>query len=184
MLDCNLQPDTLAWLFAQAQSCPPDWLVVDAVSAAKCHKVLAHLAQVQVLKLNRLEAKALTGLAIDSLADAQRAAHWCWQRGVRHTVLSLGEQGVCWVDATGQAGHLAAPNLQIANTNGAGDALLAGVIYGQLAGFLWPQSVQWGMSCAALTLAGPTANTPYLTAQAVTAAILQQERNENQPHDT
>ena len=188
VLDCNLRADTLAWLFEQSRFYPDLLVVVDAVSAAKCIKMRAHLAQINLLKVNPLEARALTGLAVDSIADAQQAAHWFWQQGVRHTLLSLGQQGVCWCDSAGQVGHIspdmAASQVPVVNTNGAGDALLAGVVYGLLAPFSWPQSVQCGMACAALTLTVATANAEHLTLQAVTAATPSGLTRENPSHET
>lgn len=188
VLDCNLPADTLRWVFGQTRLYPDLQVVVDAVSAAKCAKISPHLADIHLLKVNPLEARTLTGLAVDSIAQAQQAARWFWQQGVGHTVLSLGRQGVCWCDIGGRVGHLAADRAaspaQIVNTNGAGDALLAGVLYGHLAGLSWPQPVQWGMACAALTLTVATANAEHLSIQVVTAALHNPFAGENPDHET
>lgn len=196
VLDCNLQADTLAWLLDHARVHPGLLVVVDAVSAAKCTKIRGHLAHIDLLKVNPLEAQALTGLTVTCVADAKRAAHWLWQQGVGRTVLSLGKQGVCWCDAKGQVGFMATKTatnpVQIVNTNGAGDALLAGALYGLLAAFSWPQVMQWGMACAALTLTVATANAEHLSPQAVQAIVLAELVSdqtsallgENQPHET
>ena len=176
VLDCNLRPDTLAWLMdvanqGPAQNSHPTWVMVDAVSAVKCQRIKPHLAAIHTLKLNRLEAQALTGLAVDSLAEARMAAAALCQQGVQRTVLSLGELGVCWCDAMGPSGHVPASRVPRGNTNGAGDALLAGVVYGHLAGLTLPQTVEFGMACAELTLTSSTANAPGLTPQTVQAAL-------------
>ena len=188
VLDCNLPADTLDWLVDQARAYPALRVVADGVSAAKCRKIAPHLAHIHLLKVNPLEAAALAGLPVDSIAQARHAARWFWQQGVRHTVLSLGKQGVCWCDASGQTGHMAVPTAAaggaIVNTNGAGDALLAGVVHGLLASMPWQQSVQWGMACAAITLNAARANAENLNVELVNAFVQSAWPGENQPHET
>lgn len=146
VLDCNLPASALAWLFGQAGSCP---VAVDGVSAAKVCRVAPWLGQIGLLKLNRLEAAALTGLALGSVGQALLAAQALRVRGVAQVLITLGAWGACWCDAQGRTGYLpaAAPPLSSqasANNNGAGDALFAGL----LAALGLEKNFETAMACA------------------------------------
>lgn len=160
VLDCNLAPSTLAWLMAEAGSAP---IFVDGVSVLKCQRIVPWLARVHTLKLNRLEAEALSGLPAGTPMQAQHAARCLQQKGVRQVVISLGEQGVCWCDAEGVTAWLAARPVAVVNTSGAGDALLSGLVHAQVMGWLLADAVPWAMACAELTLSSPLANDPLLS---------------------
>lgn len=168
VLDCNLHEEALAFLFGGNFTAP---LFVDAVSASKCQRLSHWLSGVHTLKLNRLEATALTGLAVTTQAQAQAAALVLQRQGVRQVVLSLGPQGVAWCDADGTTGFRAARLLPVLNTSGAGDALLAGLVHGHLQGWALPHAVAWAMACAEITLQSPSANAPALSAPAVHARL-------------
>lgn len=158
LLDCNLQAATLAYLLSLGRTA-----VVDAVSVAKCRRVQAHLPAVHLLKVNRLEAEALTGIAVHTPADALRAAQSLRGQGVSRVLVSLGAKGVAWCDADGSSDFLAARPVPVVNTTGAGDALLAGVVAGLLRHMPLPQAVVHGRSCAEITLSSTFANSSELS---------------------
>lgn len=164
--DCNLAAPVLA---AAAHAGHGRWFAVDAVSAAKCHRLEPVLDAVHLLKLNALEAQTLAGTAVRTPGDAIQAARSLQVRGVREVVVSLGAAGVAWCDAAGDAGHLPSPSLTVRSTTGAGDALMAGLVYGHMLGWTLPQAVAWGMACAAITLGSDHANSPDLSVASVYA---------------
>lgn len=168
VLDCNLHEEALAFLLGGNFQAP---VFVDAVSASKCARLLPWLAGVHTLKLNRLEAAVLTGLAVTTQAQAQAAVLALQHQGVRQVVLSLGQEGVVWCDADGMIGFRAARELRVLNTCGAGDALLAGLVHGHLQGWALPRAVSWAMACAEITLQSPSANASELSAPAVQARL-------------
>jgi pseudouridine kinase len=164
VLDCNLQPESLAWLLADPQGVPQ---FVDAVSAVKCTRIAPFLAGIHTLKVNRLEAQTLSGQGVQSVAEALSAAIKLHQMGVRNVVVSLGEQGVCWCDAQGQSGHLPIVPIAVVNTSGAGDALLSGLVHGFLCGMSMHEAVKFAMACAEVTLSSTFANAPDLSVATV-----------------
>lgn len=160
VLDCNLPEATLDWLFAQAAQAR---IHVDSVSVAKCLRIQRHLGRIDTLKLNRQEAQALTGLAVQTPQQACAAAQALCGLGVRWVVISMGAQGLAWCEA-GQAAvcQPAQAPAQVVSTTGAGDALLSGLIDGQLRGFSSRQTVAWAMACAEITLGVAAANAGHL----------------------
>ena len=153
VVDANLAPATLAALWALPLSVP---LWADAVSAAKCARLRPGLARLHTLKPNRLEALQLSGLPADS-PDAALAG-WLLDAGLRQVALSLGAGGLllCGRDADGQRWQHHQPALPVAvrDVNGAGDALLAGLLHGQLSGLPAPEAAALAVACASRALAG------------------------------
>lgn len=176
VLDCNLTAGALGFLIHDVAAAHGSPVFVDAVSVAKCQRIAPCLARIHTLKVNRLEAQTLAGMAVQTVADAQAAARRLHQDGVRQVIVSLGEQGVCWCDASGATGHLQAAPVPVVNTSGAGDALLAGLVHGFLNGWSLPQAVDFAMACAELTLQSPRANHAELS-----LAMLQQHRGHTFP---
>ncbi len=164
VLDCNLSSAALEWLFTQPGQRP---VFVDAVSAFKAARIRPWLASLHTLKVNRLEAAALSGIEVQSLADARAAANWFIRQGVHRVVLTMGAQGACWLDRDGAQGLQAVHPVQVVNATGAGDALLAGLVHGHLAGDALAQAMQFAAGCAALTLTSPAATHPGLSLRAV-----------------
>ncbi|QDL54360.1 PfkB family carbohydrate kinase [Rhodoferax aquaticus] len=171
VVDCNLPVDCLASLLNSDIAAP---LFLEAVSVTKCVRAQAWLHKVHTLKANGLEAAALTGRDIQTLDDAKLAALDLHVRGVTHVVISLGEQGVCWCDAQGQLGQRPAHAVEVVNTSGAGDALMAGLVKSYLLEYTLGRSVDYGMACAELTLECALANSPQLSSQAVQSRLTPQ----------
>jgi len=169
VVDCNLRPDAIKWLLARPAVSNP--VFVDGVSVAKCQRIQPWLDRIHTLKVNSMEAQALTGIVVRTVADASHAAALLHQGGVRNVVVSLGAQGVCWCDESGLSGHRPSPQLDVVSTSGAGDALLAGLVHASLHKLPLPQAVDFAMACAEITLASPYANAPNLSLATVQFAL-------------
>lgn len=164
MLDCNLTASALRYLFAQAAGKP---VFVDAVSAFKCPRVMPWLAGVHTLKVNRLEAAALTGTVSEGGIPYRVMAQRLHEQGVFRVLLSLGESGVYWSERGGASGLQAALPVPVVNVTGAGDALMAGLLHQTLLGAQLHDAVRFACACAAMTLQVPEANHGGLSEVAV-----------------
>lgn len=158
VMDCNLSEACIEWIMLNSLD---KAIFVDGVSSHKCLKILPYLAQIHTLKINRLEAQALTSLPVESAAQAIAAAQSLCALGVQNVVVSLGSGGVCW-SSLGGHGQLPATQVSVVNSNGAGDALTAGLVHGALAGWPLDQAVRFANACAALTMRSASANHPDL----------------------
>lgn len=161
--DANLSPDALAWLFAEAEQQP---VFVDTVSAFKAERIRPWLGRIHTIKPNRIEAATLSGLPLESPADAAAVADWFHQQGVQQVILSLAGDGVFYSSAEGQ-GWSPAPQVDIVNATGAGDALMAGLVWGWLQQLPLPDAVRLAQACAALTLSCAATNNPTLSLAAI-----------------
>ena len=135
-------------------------LLIDGVSSTKAHRVVnaltkAKLPYLHSLKLNLKEAVAVTGEPSYALA-AQRLI----DLGVAHVYITLGSEGVYCRNAAEEWLYPALPITEVANTTGAGDAFLAGVVYALAKGLSFPQTAQYGLMAARATLLSPKAVNP------------------------
>lgn len=82
-----------------------------------------------LVKPNHHELEIWAGKPLPELSDVVQAAQALRQQGIAHVVISLGEQGAMWVNASG-AWMAKPPKCQVVSTVGAGDSMVGGLIYG------------------------------------------------------
>lgn len=103
-----------------------------------------------LVKPNALEASEVTGIAINAPQDAARACHHFHEWGVGVVLITLAEQGAV-LSAYGKAWWARPPEIPIQSPIGAGDASLAGFVWGLSRGLDYPQ-------CLRLCVASGTAS--------------------------
>ncbi len=160
VLDCNLTPEALDWICKLEGAAP---IFVDAVSAFKCLRAKPVLPFVHTLKLNQLEAAALSSMPCSAATDMQAIAQWLHAQGVHQVVISLGSQGVFWSSKDAGYGKLDALACQVVNTCGAGDALMAGLVNAYVRQLPLQEAAQFAQACAAITVSCEGANHPDLS---------------------
>lgn len=82
-----------------------------------------------LVKPNRRELEMWAGRELPTLNDVVVAAHQLRDQGIAHVVISLGEEGAMWVNASG-AWIAKPPKCEVVSTVGAGDSMVGGLIYG------------------------------------------------------
>lgn len=125
-------------------------IAADMVSATKALRFKNHLSEIDILKCNQLEAAALTGLPERSSLPELSAA--LIDKGVGRLLLSAAGQGFMLADAEETVWIEATKTPPSGTTSGAGDALLAGYIYGIETGLDKRQAASFARDLAALTL--------------------------------
>ncbi|MDX7989352.1 winged helix-turn-helix transcriptional regulator [Xenorhabdus sp. 12] len=149
VVDCNLTEETLKWLFRHVKNVP---IFVDTVSQSKAPKIRHWLSHIHTLKPNRTEAEILSGIKIENQKDAAKAADWFHQRGVQRLILSMDTEGVYYSELDNSSGCSPAIHTNVINSNGAGDAMMAGLVHCWLEGMELKESIQFSQQCSALTL--------------------------------
>ncbi|MDR0805407.1 MAG: 1-phosphofructokinase [Enterobacteriaceae bacterium] len=84
-----------------------------------------------LVKPNRRELEIWAHRPLPTLSDVVNAAHELREQGIAHVVVSLGAEGALWVNNSG-AWLAQPPSCEIVSTVGAGDSMVAGLIYGLL----------------------------------------------------
>jgi pseudouridine kinase len=131
-VDANV-PAALVEECAGLRRTAPWRIAVDATSVAKARRLPADLSAVDLLFVN---------------ADESRFAH----SGAACTVTTLGARGV-EIERGGTRTRLPAPQATVVDVTGAGDALVAGTLYGLVRGATLEEALVAGLRAASLTVA-------------------------------
>ena len=103
-----------------------------------------------LIKPNAEEAQELTGLPINTPAEIAAAGRAIQAMGAGNVIISLGKQGALLVN--GQRAWLAAsPEIVERNPIGAGDSMVAGLVWGLSQGHDLPEALCRGIACGAAT---------------------------------
>lgn len=103
-------------------------------------------AKPYLVKPNATEAGRLTGVDVLDAKSARAAAIELHRQGAEIAVISLGVQGALLSASTG-AWFARPPAVRARNANGAGDALLAGLVYSLSRGEEFPDALRTGVAC-------------------------------------
>lgn len=106
--------------------------------------ILWHLLpDIDIFTCNRMEAEQLTGCS-----DEVSAASYLHQKGARTVIVKLGHQG-CFLSMRQEQLRISAPQVNVIDTTGAGDAFSAGLIASLLRGEQLIESCRWANAVAA-----------------------------------
>jgi pseudouridine kinase len=155
-LDTNLRGGTLDWLLDAAGPIP---VAVDAISVAKSRRLLPLLPRIRYFFCNLAQAGAL---AASSFVDPVEAAHSLRLLGAASGIVSAGPKGIAVYDPAGVTSLPALPAVP-RDVTGAGDALVAGTLYGLARRLDLRASARLGLASAAITVESPSSAAPYLT---------------------
>ena len=137
-------------------------LLIDGVSSTKAHRVVNALSNSKLPYLHSLKLNLKEAVAVTNEADYALAAQRLIDLGVAHVYITLGGEGVYCRSAAQEWLFPALPVTEVVNTNGAGDAFLAGVVAALTKGIDFPQTAQYGLMAARATLMSPKAVNPEI----------------------
>ena len=165
--DSNLPLATLDWLigFAAGRELRLALETVSVPKGGRLRRLLARGRPLYALFCNRAEAAALTGQA-----ELRAAAMRLHQRGVRHVGIGLGRRGM-FVSDDRSADIVPALPARVVDVTGAGDAAVAGTLYGLLRGKDLATAARYGQAAAALTLASDQSVDPALSERAIRRCV-------------
>jgi len=165
VVDCNVKPELLDYLALNFS----EKLIVEPVSVSKSQKLLTLLDRHEVFLAtpNRDQLKALS--ETEAMDQACQDLH---ERGLQNLVVHLGSEGAMLSSGKGMKAIHAASQAQVRDVTGAGDAAVAGLVYGLLKGYDLPKAAQFGQAAASLVL-----NSTASTAVGLSEAALQNSVN-------
>jgi 1-phosphofructokinase family hexose kinase len=103
-----------------------------------------------LIKPNAEEAQELTGLPINTPAEIAAAGRAIQAMGAGNVIISLGKQGALLVNGR-RAWLAASPEIVERNPIGAGDSMVAGLVWGLSQGNDMPEALRRGIACGAAT---------------------------------
>ena len=148
VIDSNISVQAIHFIVSNCADRP---LFLDPVSITKAEKVKACIGAFDTIKLNRIEAAAISGLNINGKKNLRRAGEWFIKKGVRRVFITLGAEGVFFYSADEHFFREAA-RIKAVNVTGTGDAFMAGIVYGSLNGYSNEQIIRFSLAVAGLTV--------------------------------
>ncbi len=109
------------------------------------------LRKIDILTPNETEACILSGIKIDSIEDAGRAARVLMEKGVGSVIITLGSKGALVV-AEGKERFIAGHKVDVVDTTGAGDAYNGGLATALAEGMYIFASAEFANAVAALSV--------------------------------
>ncbi len=154
VLDANLSEEAIAYI-CDNTSLP---IYADPVSTVKGVKLLPHLGRIRCLKPNLLEARCLSGED-----DAEKAAKKLVEMGLERVFISLGSDGII-AASKDEFLHLPVIPTHIVNSNGAGDAATAAIVWADMQGLSLYDTANAARLAGSITCRSEKSNSPELGA--------------------
>lgn len=145
-------------------------LCIATVSAPKVEKLPDNLEGVTWLIANHKEAEALSQIEIKTEGDFFLAAEKILKKGAEKVVITRGGKGLIYFTKSGKAGALVAPEVPVVDVTGAGDSLIAGILFGYLKGLSTEDACKIGMTCSLVTIQSNETVNAELSQQSLLAA--------------
>ncbi len=152
-IDTNMTEENIDYITDKLSGTP---IFIDPVSVHKAERIKRLSGRFHTMKPNRLEAEAISGIAIASESDLPRAADWFLEAGVKRLFITLGKQGVFFADEK-NSGILRAPQIDIVSATGAGDAFSAACLKAFVDGLGIRETAALAMAASAVAMTAPTA---------------------------
>lgn len=108
-----------------------------------------------LLKPNKSELKHITGEIAETLEQQKKVLLKLLDKfPVENIILSLGGEGAL-LASKGQVKHYPAPNVHHVSSIGAGDSMVAGVVYSLFTGQPIEEAILYGLACGSATIKSP-----------------------------
>ena len=163
VIDSNLNEEVLAYIFSKFKK---KYIFADPVSLSKSEKFKKYLSNINVLKPNLEEAKFLFNFKSDIKNYLSEISSSLSKVNIEKLIISLGDKGIISYNQ-GEIKSIPTVKQKIINVNGAGDALMAGLIYGHLKNWQWDYTTKFSISMANITLQSKETVNPILSEEIV-----------------
>lgn len=163
VIETNLPTSTLELV---TEKLPNMRFALEAVSAKKALKAKSILDKLYILKCNAMEAELLSGIKVNYEIEYEKVVAHFLNLGVKKVFITLGMDGVAYGDENEifiDKNKIISP----VNTTGAGDAFMAGILYGETKGMELYDMVQFASACAQITIMHQDAVNPDICVQKV-----------------
>ena len=118
----------------------------DPISDNYAIKVREYLNGITLIKPNKTELEALSNMKINNDDDLIKAGNKVLDKGVKKIVVSLGSNGILYMDKDKTMKRKLKPEKKMVNASGAGDALMATLIYGEVNGWDIDKTIDYGLA--------------------------------------
>lgn len=165
VLEIDMRASIAEKVFALAQKYNKDvYVIVGNMSVIL--KYPQFLAKTRLFIMNEIEAGSLFGCELER-TDPNRVLEITRREaaalGIREIVVTLGDQGSVFFDATtADCGHVAAEQTVMVDSTGAGDAFFSGTVAARMKGLSLREAAEMGAHLAAMTICTDESTCPLV----------------------
>ena len=124
-------------------------VVLDSSNAALTAGLTAHP---WLVKPNRRELEVWAGRSLNTLEEVIEAAEQLRSNGIENVIISMGEKGSVWLNSEGVLQAQPPHCENVVSTVGAGDSMVAGLIYGFSQGWSKEKTLSFASATSALAV--------------------------------
>jgi len=112
---------------------------------------------------NETEAEFLTGIPVNDLLSAEKAANILLHKGVQHVIITLGAEGALYKTAY-ETEHIPVAKVEAKDTTAAGDCFNGALVVGLSEGMSWTEAITFACKAASISVTrlGAQASMPRL----------------------
>jgi ribokinase len=112
---------------------------------------------------NETEAEFLTGIPVNDLLSAEKAANILLHKGVQHVIITLGAEGALYKTAY-DTEHIPVAKVEAKDTTAAGDCFNGALVVGLSEGMSWTEAITFACKAASISVTrlGAQASMPRL----------------------
>lgn len=123
---------------------------LESVSNQKAERIKGAINGCTLIKPNKYEAEAISGMSCKNLEEAIRCAYAINSMGAENILISLGSEGF-YYSSNDYIGHFDVEKNEVIDVTGAGDALITAAFMSILYGFKGQRTCEIARHCAMLT---------------------------------
>jgi pseudouridine kinase len=143
-------------------------LFMDTSSIGKIKHMYSQMYRNLTLKMNRIEAQYLSNRVFNTPQSFIDNSQLMIDKGARRIYITLGQEGSFYYDGITHV-HIKAPKVNIKSTSGAGDAFMAGMIYGVLGQYPPELATSFATACSSFCLTSENTVSEDMNFEAVDA---------------
>ena len=144
VIDPSLREDTIEEIISLCRDRVP--VYIDPISDNYALKMRPYLKNFTLIKPNLPELENLSGKKIRNRKDQEEACGILLSQGTKKVVVSLGKDGILYMDSTRKIRRKFKEERRMVNASGAGDALMAALIYGEVCGLTIEEMLDYGLA--------------------------------------
>lgn len=104
-----------------------------------------------LIKPNKEELEEALGIKVNTVDELRAGMKKLQDMGALNVLVSLGSDGAVLIDDQGIEHGMQAPSINVVNTVGVGDSMLAGFMYGFLKNRDYDEALMYGVACGSAT---------------------------------
>ena len=131
-------------------------IYIDPISDNYAKKIRPYVGDFDLVKPNKSELESLTGMELNNNEDIKKACHKLIDKGLKKIVVSLGKDGILYMDDNKTIIRKLKEDKKMVNASGAGDALMAGFIYGEINNLDINQTIDYALAAGIAAIRSPS----------------------------